>query len=119
VKRSFDLKEREQMFDFVFQLYNLFSLVEKEKYNLGNSAARGVRLSHDVKDRNLPRFRTVRGKRKTRDSDDAGAGSSKRSKNADEPIDNPDLSVLERAGYNVKPAPEGWSPLLPVRTPFP
>jgi hypothetical protein len=116
----FDLKDPKKVFEFVFQLYNFVSLANEDNNSLDDSFTKVTKLCLDVRERELPALATLCGKRKTRDNDDMGTGSFKRSNNAGGPVESDILSdvaileALERAGYTLEPEVEGFTALLPV-----
>ena len=119
VMDRFDLKDAEATFKFVFRLYNLVSLANEDNKTLGEVKRSVDELCLDVKRMGLPTL-TIR-KRKT----EKGNDSTKKSKNADGPIETDLLSdiaileALEGAGYTIPPEVEGFVSLLPVRASFP
>ena len=116
---SFDLTETERMFAFVFQLYNLVSLVKGDNDTLDDLNSKLIKLRSDIKHEDLPGLSTaINPKRKTRDNDDGSNGSPEPGEN-DILSDAAILGALKRAGYTppIKEE-ENMTPILRVRVSF-
>ena len=121
----FDLKDPMATFQFVFRLYNLVELAYEDNATLNHPLASVMQLRSDVVNMKLPTLMAFTRKRKTRDGDDGGNESSKKSRNAGDPAGGDILSnvavmgAMERAGYTVPSEDEELVPLVPVRVSFP
>jgi hypothetical protein len=111
------------MFDFMFQLYNFVSLAYEDNQALDDPLTKVTSLQSYISQLRQPVW--TNRKRKTRDTDDARNGSSKRSRKEGELVENDILSdvaileALKRAGYTIPDEDSDFKLLLPVRVSFP
>ncbi|PVF91302.1 kinase-like protein [Serendipita vermifera] len=119
VEINFDLRNRNDMFKFVFQLYNFVELAKEANNTLSDPSNNIDMLKMDVHQMGLPGLTSITPKRKEPD-DNADNRPSKKPRNQGGSVDNdilsdaPILEALDRAGYTIPDEVEGFESLLPL-----